>query len=184
MRRVGTPKSRARWVRGALVGACSAVVTVGAHAAAGGVVPHGGRLIVSMLVCATVGAVLATAPLEGRRGRLFGVIGALTVAQSLGHLTLMASTGHHHGDTMGLTPSMATAHLAAAVMLGVAITSVEYLYVVCASVLSWLRLFATAASRPAARLLPLATGDVVAQSVLRCSGLGMRAPPLRTALAA
>lgn len=171
-------------MRSALVGACSAVVTVAAHAAAGGVAPHGGRLVVVMLVCATVGAVLAAAPLEGRRGRLLGVIGALTLAQSLGHLTLMASGAHHHGDAMGVTPSMAAAHLAAAVMLGVAITSVEYLYAVCASVLCWLRLFAIAALRPAARLLPLGTNDVVAQSVLRCSGLGMRAPPRHAALTA
>jgi hypothetical protein len=140
--------------------------------------------MVSMLVCATVGAVLAIAPLEGRRWRLLGVIGALTVAQSLGHLSLMTSAAHHHGDLLGFTPSMAIAHLAVAVMLGAAITSVEYLYGVCESVLCWLRLFATAAPRPAARVLPLATGDVVAQSVLRCSGLGMRAPPLRAALAA
>ncbi len=177
VRHVSTPKSRARWVRGALVGACSAVVTVGAHAAAGGAVPQGGRLVASMLVCAIVGAILAAAPLEGRRGRLLGVIGALAVAQSLGHLTLMASASHHHGDTVGLTPAMAAAHLAAAALLGVAITSVEYLYVVCESVLCWLRLFARAALRPAARALPLVTSDVVAQSVLLCAGLGMRAPP-------
>ena len=181
---MSTPKSRARWVRGALVGACSAVVTVGAHAAAGGVVPQGGRLIASMLVCGIIGAVLAAAPLEGRSGRLLGVIGALAVAQSLGHLTLMASASHHHGDTLGVTPSMAAAHLAAAVLLGVAITSVEYLYVVCESVLCWLRLFAMAALPPAARLLPLVTNDVVAQPVLLRSGLGMRAPPRRPALTA
>ena len=181
---MSTPKSRNRWVRGALVGACSAVITVGAHGAAGGVVPHGGRLITAMLVCAIVGAVLSAAPLESRRGRLLGVIGALTVAQSLGHLTLMASVTHHHGDTLGVTPSMAAAHVAAAVILGVAINSVEYLYVVCGSVLCWLRLFAMAALRPVARILPLATSDVVAQSVLRCSGLGMRAPPRCAALAA
>ena len=176
---MSTPKSRARWVRSALVGACSAVVTVGAHTAAGGVVPQGGRLIAALLVCATVGAVLAAAPLEAAASDCSVVIGALTVAQSLGHLTLMASAAHHHGDSMGLTPSMAAAHLAAAVMLGVAITSVEYLYVVCASVLCWLRLFAMVALRPAARLLPLAASDVVAQSVLRCSGLGCE--PLRGA---
>jgi hypothetical protein len=181
---VSTPKSRARWVRGALVGACSAVVTVGAHVAAGGVVPQGGRLIAAMLVCAVVGVVLSAAPLEGRRGRLLGVIGALTAAQSLGHLTLMTSAGHHHGDALGVSPSMAAAHLAAAVILGVAITSVEYLYVVCESVLCWLRLFAMATARPTVQLLPLAARDVVAQSVLRCSGLGMRAPPPRAALAA
>jgi len=171
-------------MRGALVGACSAVVTVGAHAAAGGVVPQGGRLIVSMLVCGMIGAVLATARLEGRHGRLLGVIGALAVAQSLGHLTLMASASHHHGDTWGVTPSMAAAHLAAAVLLGVAITSVEYLYVVCESVLCWLRLFVIAASRPAMRSLPPAANDVVAQPVLLRSGLGMRAPPRIAALTA
>ena len=181
---MSTPKSRACWVRGALVGACSAVVTVGAHAAAGGIVPLGGRLVASMLVCAVVGALLSAAPLEGRRGRLLGVVAALTVAQSLGHLTLMASSPHHHGDTMGVTPTMAAAHLAAAVVLGIAITTVEYLYVVLGSVLCWLRLFAMRALRPAARVLPLTTNDVVVQSVLGCSGLGMRAPPRRAALAA
>jgi len=40
------------------------------------------------------------------------------------------------------------------------------------------------APRPAARVLPLRTSDVVAQSVLLCSGLGMRAPPRGAALAA
>jgi hypothetical protein len=171
-------------LRGALVGTCSAVVTVGAHAASGGVVPQGGQLIASVLVCAIIGAALAAVPLEGRRGRLVGVIGALTVAQSLGHLALMASAPHHHGDTLGVTPTMAAAHLGAAVLLGVAITSVEYLYMVCESVLCWLRLFAMAASQPAARLLPLATNVVVAQPVLLRSGLGMRAPPRREALTA
>ncbi|MCV7301404.1 hypothetical protein H7J93_17435 [Mycobacterium barrassiae] len=176
---MSTPKSRARWVRGVLVGLCSAVVTVGAHAAAGGLVPQGGRLVIAMIVCATVGAALATAPLEVRRDRLFGVIGALIVAQSVGHLTLMASAGHQHdhGGVLGATPSMTGAHLAAAVILGIAISSVEYLYVVCASVLCWLRVFAAPTSRPAVRSLPPASDDVRAQSVLRCSGLGMRAPP-------
>jgi hypothetical protein len=181
-----TPKSRARSVRGVLVGLCSAVATIGAHAAAGGALPHGGRLVIAMLVCATVGATLAAAPLEVRRDRLFGVIGALIAAQSLGHLALMASAGHQHdhGGVLGLTASMIAAHLAAAVILGIAISSVEYLYVVCASVLCWLRVFAASASRPPARSLPLASDDVLAQSVLRCSGLGMRAPPRRAALTA
>jgi hypothetical protein len=160
------------------------VVTVGAHAAAGGVVPQGGRLVASVLACGIVGALVSAASLEGRRGRLLGVIGALTVAQSLGHLTLMASAPHHHGDAAGVTPVMAAAHLGAAVVLGVAITTVEYLYVVCRSVLCWLRLFAMRALRPAARALSLTTSDVVAQSVSLCSGLGMRAPPRRASLAA
>lgn len=160
------------------------MVTVGAHAAAGGDAPQGGRLIASMLICGIIGAVLAAAPLEGRRGRLLGVIGALAVAQSLGHLTLMASASHHHGDALGVAPAMAAAHLAAAVVLGVAITLVEYLYVVCESVLCWLRLFAIAVPPPVARLVPFVTSDVDAQTVLLCSGLGMRAPPRHPVLAA
>ncbi|BBZ21136.1 hypothetical protein MGAD_54710 [Mycolicibacterium gadium] len=177
MRHVGTPKSRARWLRGALVGACSAVVTVGAHTAAGGFIPQGGRLIASTLVCAIIGAVLAAVPLEGRRGRLIGVVGALTVAQSLGHLTLMASEPHHHhGGTFGVTPLMAAAHLAAAVLLGVAITSVEYLYVVCSSVLSWLSLTLIHRGRPSAAVWSV--NPVVMLSDQPRSGLRMRAPPL------
>jgi hypothetical protein len=76
-----------------------------------------------------------------------------------------------------VTPSMAAAHVAGAVMLGLAIASVEYLYVVCTSVLCWLRLFAAHAQRPTGRLLSFEPSDVVAQSVLGRSGLGMRAPP-------
>lgn len=175
---MGSVKTRARWIRGALVGMSSAVVTAGAHAAAGGAVPQGAALIVSLLPAATVGAMLAGATLEGRRGRLLSVIAALTVAQFLGHLTLVAAAGgHHHGAGLGLTASMVVGHIAAAVLLGMAITAVEYLYVVCASVLCWLRLFATAAPRPAVRSPRLVASDVVAHSVLRSPGLGMRAPP-------
>ncbi|MGV0794792.1 hypothetical protein [Mycolicibacterium sp. XJ1819] len=173
---MSTSRVRARWVRGALVGVCSAVLTIGAHAAAGGALPHGAALIVSMLPAATIGAILAGATLEGRRGRLVGVIGALTVAQFLGHLSLVVAGGHHGGG-LGMTTTMAAGHLAAAVLLGVAITAVEYLYVVCSSVLCWLRLFATAPSRPAAPSPRPVTSDVVAHSVLRSPGLGMRAPP-------
>lgn len=186
VRPVSTPTSRARWMRGGLVGACSAVVTAGAHAAAGGVLPQGGPLIVSALLCATVGAVLAMATLENRRVRLLAIIGALAVAQSLGHVTLTVAGGHHHNG-LGTAPSMVAAHIAAVIALGAAIASVEYLYVVCTSVLCWLRLFGSAALRPVARPLPLVLDDpnnVVTQSVLCSSGRGNRAPPCRGLLAA
>ncbi len=169
-----------------MVGACSAVVTAAAHAAAGGVLPQGGPLIVSALLCATVGAVLAMATLENRRGRLLAIIGALAVAQSLGHIMLTVTAGHHHGG-FDTTPSMVAAHVAAVVALGAAIASAEYLYVVCASVLCWLRLFASAAPRPVARPLRLGLDDpnsVVTQPVLCSSGRGNRAPPRRGALTA
>ncbi len=130
-----------------------------------------------MLVCASIGAGLAGATLEGRRSRLLLVTGALVAAQSLGHIVLTVTTAHHHGGIVEVTPSMVAAHLAAAVALGIAITSVEYLYVVCTSVLCWLQLFFTAAQRPTPRSVRMESADVVAPSRLRCSGPGMRAPP-------
>ena len=174
-------RARASWLRGALVGACSTVVTMTAHAAAGGGLPHGGGLLVALLlVCATTGAAVGGIALEGRRSRLLGIVGALGLAQVLGHLTLVVVGGHH----MELTPAMVASHAAAAVVLGVAITAAEYLYVVCASVLCWLRLFAT----PAARSTPFVPRRVanvfVARPVLLRSGLGMRAPPMGIAAAA
>ncbi|BBZ09226.1 hypothetical protein MDOR_33950 [Mycolicibacterium doricum] len=128
-----TPKMRARWVRGALVGGCSAVVTVGAHAAGEGM-PHGPSLIVAGLMCAIVWAVLAGA-------------------------------------------TMIAAHLAAAVLLGVAITAVEHLYIVCVSLLCWLRMFDTMRQPASARLQRVVTRVHLVASVLRSPGLGMRAPP-------
>lgn len=110
---------------------------------------------------------------------MVGVIGALAVAQSLGHLTLLVSAAHHHGDTLGVTPSMAAA------ILGVAINSVADLYVVRVGAV----LAATVRDgclEAAARLLPLPASDVVAQSMLRCcdAPASVCAPPRRAALAA
>ena len=177
MRFVSTPKMRAQWLRGALVGACSTVVTGGAHAAAGGGLPQGSALVLSGLVCAIVGALLAGTTLEGPRLRLRTVIGGLVAAQGLGHLVLSIAAGHHHGG-LAASPSMVAAHLIGAVLLGAAITIVEYLYVVCVSLLCWLRVFATIGHRTTARTRPVVRRDVPALSVLCCAGLGMRAPPL------
>jgi hypothetical protein len=175
---VSTTVDRARWLRGALVGLCSAVVTAAAHTAGGGGLPSGSALIVAVVVCATTGAAIGGVGLCGRRTRPLGVIAALTVAQVLGHLTLVIAGGHHHHAAgLGVTPSMLSAHLGAAVVLGAAICAVEFAYVVAASVLCWLRLFAAAAPRPAVRVLPRPANVVAPQPVLLLSGLGMRAPP-------
>jgi hypothetical protein len=175
---VGTPKSRARWLRGTLVGVTSAVMTVGAHAAGGGGIPNGAALVISLLACASVGMMVGCLQLEGRVARSLGTTAALVAAQWLGHLTLMA-TGHHHGAASAPSPSMIAAHIGAAVILGVAITAVEYLYVICTSVLCWLRLFAMRAPRPAPRAIRRVANIVAVQPVFT-TGLGMRAPP-RTA---
>ncbi|UNB52997.1 hypothetical protein [Mycolicibacterium sp. YH-1] len=175
---MSTPKSRARWVRGALVGASSAVVTTGAHSAAGGGMPRGAALLIALLVCAAVGALCGCARFDGRASRPLSTAAALGAAQLLGHVSLAMAGGHHHGgDWLGLSPSMLATHAAAAVLLAVAITAVEHLYVVCCSVLCWLRLFAISAAEPVSRPSCRMTSVVVARPVLHFPGLGMRAPP-------
>ncbi|OBG86797.1 hypothetical protein A5698_27195 [Mycobacterium sp. E136] len=177
---MNTPESRARWVRGVLVGACSAVLTAAAHAFAGGQLPRGSALIFAMLVCATVGAGAARPVLDGRRARVIGVVGALSAAQILFHLAFVVAGGHvHTAAALGFTPAMVAAHIGAAILLGAVIAAVEYLYVVCVSVLRWLRIFATLGVPPPARRLDRDVKTVVAESVLGSYGLGMRAPPRR-----
>lgn len=179
---MNSAKSRARWLRGSLVGLTSAVLTIGAHAAAGGGIPGGGALIISLLACATVGALIGCLRLEGRGAARLATVTALCAAQLLGHVTLVAAGHHHGGDAPGLTASMAAAHIGAAVALGVAITAVEYLYLVCTSVLCWLRLFATGAQRPTALLVRRIAHVVVVEPIF-ATGLGMRAPPFTVAAA-
>jgi hypothetical protein len=170
-----TPKARARWARGALVGVSSAAMTAGAHATAGGGLPHGGALVAVLLLCATVGAMLGATAAEGRVARWSVTTAALGVAQLLGHLVL-ALASHHGGVDATPGPSMIAAHAVAAVILGAAICAAEYLYVVCVSVLCWLRLFALRMPRPVARIRRRKTKVVALRPVLT-TGLGMRAPP-------
>ena len=88
VRPVSTPRTRARWVRGALVGTTSALVTTGAHCAAGGGMPRGAALVIALLVCATVGALCASARSEVRWHQLLGTAAALAGAQLLGHVAV------------------------------------------------------------------------------------------------
>lgn len=170
-----TPKSHARWVRGGLVGASSAAVTIGAHAAAGGGVAGGPALAVAVLLCATVGALVSCAQLPSPGTAFTATAAALGVAQFLGHMAL-TTTGHHHHSADGLGWSMIAAHAGAALLLGAAITAVEFLYAVCVSVLAWLRLFAMRAPRALPRAVRRVTNPVARRPIL-ITGLGMRAPP-------
>ncbi|SEH62539.1 hypothetical protein SAMN04489835_2172 [Mycolicibacterium rutilum] len=169
-------------MRGGLVGVSSAAVSAVAHIAAGGEMPGGTSLAVAILVCGTVGAVLARITLDDRRARITAVVAALGLAQALGHVVFLLAGGHHHA-AFGLTPVMVAAHVGAAVVLGAGIVAVEHLYVVCASVLRWLRVYATLGVRPRARTSRRFTKVLVARPVLISSGLGMRAPPVRFATA-
>lgn len=171
-----TPTARAHGLRAVLVGISAAVTTVGAHAAAAGTIPHGAALVAALLVCATAGAAAGSVTVANPHAQVAVLAVALGAAQLLGHLVLAVAGGHHGG--LGLTPSMLTAHAAAAVVLGIAIAAVEHLYRVCASVLCWLRLFAARTAAPTAPRIRRRTNNVVAQSVLLAPGLGMRAPPM------
>lgn len=166
----------------------SAVMTVGAHAVAGGGIPNGGALIISLLACAAVGTMIGGLRLESRSARWLGTTSALGAAQLLGHAALVVG-GHQHlghqlpghqlhgGADFAPSPLMIATHIGAAVILGAAISAAEYLYVVCSSVLRWLRLFAMQAQRPAPGLIRRTTNIVAVQPVFT-TGLGMRAPPL------
>lgn len=173
---MSTPATRARYLRGALVGACSALLTGVAHCLAGGALPGSGPLALLLVGCATVGALTATVGATHRQTRLVLLIAALGAGQFVGHFALTVTAGGHGHE---MTTLMFTAHAAAAVALGLLIGLGEYLYLVARSVLCWLRLVLRLTGRPVARRRMRAPRSIAAQSVLLCSGLGMRAPPQR-----
>ncbi|MEN4472756.1 hypothetical protein [Mycolicibacterium cosmeticum] len=174
---MNSPKARAHWLRGGLVGGSSAVLATSAHAGAAGALPHGAALVAALLVCATAGAAVGAVELCTGRTRAVAVFAALCAAQFLSHVTLAVTGGHHHaGDGMGLTPAMIAAHTGAAVLLGLSIAVVEHLYTVCATLLTWLRLFTVSSPRPTSPPIRWAE-PVVVRPVLLRPGLGMRAPP-------
>ena len=182
---MSTPTSRAGLLRGGFVGSCSVLVTILAHAAGGGDVPMGSALVLLVLVCATVGAGVATVELSGRYARLGLIIVALSAGQALGHLTLALAGGHHHsGSILQASPPMLVLHVIAAIVLGLLIGVFEYLYVVSSSLLCWLRLFATDVHSPAVARVRHRLDVVVVRRVLPCAGLGMRAPPRPSILGA
>jgi hypothetical protein len=175
---VSTVTSRAGALCGVLVGACSGLFAMAAHALAGGNVPTGPTLVLIALVCAAVGA------FAGADGRLpaGGLIAAVGVGQLLTHIVL-ALTGGHHGGGHEVVPSapMVFAHALAAVALGLLICLVGHLYRVCATALCWLMLTLVHRGRPSAPR-PHRTTSTVVQLLLLRSGLGMRAPPSAVSL--
>ncbi|MGB3483300.1 MAG: hypothetical protein WBB07_13930 [Mycobacterium sp.] len=168
---MSTPTSRAAVLRGTLVGACSVLMTAAAHTAGGGSA-HGTALALLLLIGAAIGAVVSAISVERHWVSVAASAGALGLVQVVGH-TAMSAAAHH-----GATPStlMVGAHLVATVAVAVLLTLVEFLYLVCGSVLCWLRLVIVHRGRPR---LPAggAFASVVVRPVRLCPGLGMRAPP-------
>ncbi|MDV3123684.1 hypothetical protein M1247_02035 [Mycobacterium sp. 21AC1] len=173
---MSTPANHAAYLRGGLVGACSALTATVAHTVAGGAPPASSPLVLLVMVCAALGAAAGGFTPETRSARTVLLIAALAAGQMLGHVALSMAGGHHHSTAL-LTVPMLGLHVAAAIGLGLLIGAVEYLYVVSASVLSWLRIFAACRIRPQARAVWWPSNVVVARPVLLRTGLGMRAPP-------
>ena len=130
----------------------------------------------ALLACVTVGTMLSFVRADGRAAAVLATTTALCAAQLVGHATLTTAGHLHPGGAVDMDASMAATHVGAAVILGVAITAAEYLYVVCSSVLCWLRLFAMRALRHAVLLVRRTANDVAVAPVFT-TGLGMRAPP-------
>jgi hypothetical protein len=130
--------------------------------------------VLLLLICSAVGAATSAATPDGRRHRPAVLIGALVTGQVLGHIAL-AGTAHH--GMHGVLPSaqMMAAHGAAAIALGVLIGAFAHLYVVCASVLSWLFLALTYHVRPTVQRW--LTFQPPLRSRLLPGGTRMRAPP-------
>ncbi|MGE2712813.1 hypothetical protein ACQI4L_02020 [Mycolicibacterium litorale] len=171
---MSTVTSRAGALCGVLVGACSGLFAMAAHALAGGHVPTGPTLVLVALVCAAVGALAGA----DDRARAAGLVGAVGAGQLLTHVVLAVTAGHHGGGHE-VVPSlpMLLAHALAAVALGLLIGLVGHLYRVCASVLCWLMLTLVHRGHPSAPRRRHHTTSVVVQQLLLRSGLGMRAPP-------
>lgn len=173
---VSTAASRAGALCGVLVGACSGLLAVAAHAAAGGGVPTGPALVLVALACATVGAVAGVDTAVHGSGRTAGLVAAVGGGQLIGHVLLALTGGHHGGHGVMPSAPMLAAHALAALAVGLLIGLAGHLYVVCASLLCWLALTLVHRGRPAGPPRRPAV-SVVVQSVRLCSGLGMRAPP-------
>lgn len=173
---MSSPLARASRLRGALVGACSAATSAVAHGVGGGELPSGGSLALFLIVCATLGAASSSIAAGGRVRHLLFLWAALAAGQTIGHiaLTVAAEVQIHHSPTV--SPQMMLAHGASAPVCALLIGLVERLYVVCTSVLCWLRIFGVSNARPFVVAVQWPTKTVVAQCIV-LSTQGPRAPP-------
>lgn len=171
---MSTAASRAGALCGALIGVCSALLTLTAHTAAAGMPPSGAAAVMVALVSALSGALVGTVAAGRRQVQWTHAAAALIAGQGLGHLTLAMDTSGHGAH--GLTPSapMVAAHVAAAVALGALISMVAHLYTVCQSVLS---LVVVHRSRPVGQVVNRRR-TVPLRSLWVGSGTGLRAPPV------
>lgn len=166
-------------LRGASVGALSALVTATAHTFGGGMFPSDAAIVMLVLVCAAVGyATSATPNTAAPRAQLLVVLAS---AQAIGHLLLTAVDGHHHGPMLG--QQMLAAHAVAVVVGALAIRGAEHgIRRAITSLRRALPLLATLVVDEN-RISPPFPVYRVPRSyrLLDLSGCGNRGPPARTA---
>ncbi|MDV8022801.1 hypothetical protein [Rhodococcus sp. IEGM 1330] len=166
-------------LRGASVGALSALVTAAAHAFGGGMPPSGAAMVLLAVVSAAIGYATAAAPTPvAPRAQLLMI---LTAAQSVGHLLLTVVDGHHHGPL--ITQQMFAAHAVAILVGALAIRGAEH----------GIRRAVTSLREALPMLVALVVDDnriapplpvyriPGSPRLLDLSGCGNRGPPVRTA---
>ena len=166
-------------LRGASVGALSALVTATAHTFGGGMFPSDAAVVLLVLVCAAVGYATSVAPnTAAPRTQLLVV---LATAQSIGHLLLTAVDGHHHGPM--LTQQMLTAHAVAVLVGALAIRGAEHgIRRAITSLRTALPLLAALVVDDERIAPPLPVYRIPGSPrLLDLSGCGNRGPPVRTA---
>jgi hypothetical protein len=173
---MSTTATRAGAVCGALIGVCSALLTTAAHTAAAGMLPSGAASVIVLLIGAAAGASAGAAAISGRRVQPRHAVAALAAGQALGHLALATASSGHGAHHLLPTAQMLAAHAAAAVLIGLVISLVAHLYVVCVSVLCWLSLVFVRRDKPLPRPVRGAK-SVVLKSFWVGSGISLRAPP-------
>jgi len=174
---VSTPAAvRAGYLRGALIGVCSAGVSMVAHGGAGGALPSGVSLLLLVMACAMVGA--AASGVSSSRGgcRPGHRVLALTVGQAVGHCVLTVSSQGHAHCAESISPQMIVAHALAVPVCALLIGRAESLYLVCLSALSWLTVFIVDRSRPRLAVNCRPAKFIVLQGITP-SPVGTRAPP-------
>ncbi|MFD6062462.1 hypothetical protein [Rhodococcus wratislaviensis] len=168
------PRSLAR-IRGACVGAVSAVVSVAAHGLAGGAAPSESALSLLIVVCAAVGVLVASAP--GATSGPVMLAAVLTLGQVIGHSTLWLTAEHAHAQAW--TPQMLAAHAASVGVAAGVIRGAERAYRRAVSALArMLPVFFTATPPHVSPVHTTGRGPAPILDVLRAGGTGTRAPPI------
>jgi hypothetical protein len=165
---------RAGALCGALVGACSGLVAAAAHAGAGGTLPSGGAFAALVIVCLTVGAATGAYVSDRSDPGPSTFIVAMFAGQAFGHLAL-AMTAHHGNHAVLPASTMLVVHVAAAIGLGLLIGVMGHLYMLCATILSWLSLIRIHRGRPSRR--PRRSMSDTPGARRSRSGTQMRGPP-------